>query len=152
MSRITKVFVVFTKLSSMKLASKGRIIPPPVLGQYPEMVSKEIQQWKDIIAATHWEIHDRNAPNGADFYVGELELGHIHLDGELHVPSTREFSQALLNAGLAQKFPYAANWIAFKIHDQPSANHAIWLFELHYKNLTGADTEQLLQSIADYPG
>lgn len=134
----------------MKLKEKGKIIPPPELSKYCEIVSKEIQQWPEIISATHWEIEDNNKPNGADFYLGELELGHIHLDGWLHLPSTKEFSNALITKGLAKKFPYGVNWIQFKIFDQESANHAIWLFKLHYKKLSGADKIKLFQSISDY--
>ncbi len=134
----------------MKLEEKGRIVPPPVLSKYLEIVSKEIQQWPGIISATHWEIHNRNKPNGADFYVGELELGHIHLDGSLHVPSTNEFYHALIKAGLAQKFPYAEDWIQFHISDIKTAEHATWLFKLHYDYLNGADSADLLQLIAAY--
>jgi len=134
----------------MKLEEKGNIIPPPVLSKYPEIVSKEIQQWAGIISATHWEIRNRNQPNGADFYLGELELGHIHLDGSLHVPSTQQFSQALIKAGLAQKFPYAENWVQFNISDKKSAAHATWLFKLHYDYLNGADAVKLIQAISDY--
>lgn len=134
----------------MKLKEKGKIIPPPELSKYCEIVSKEIQQLPEIISATHWEILDRNKPNGADFYFGELELGHIHLDGLLHIPFTQEFSLALIAKGLAKKFPYAVNWIQFKIVDQESANHATWLFKLHYNNLNDTDKIKLFQSISDY--
>jgi hypothetical protein len=134
----------------MTLEEKGKIIPPPVLSKYSEIVSKEIQQWEGIISATHWEIWNRNQPNGADFYVGELELGHIHLDGSLHIPSTKEFAQALIKAGLAQKFPYGENWIQFKISDQESVKQAIWLFKLHYDQLLGADKLILIKAITGY--
>lgn len=134
----------------MKLAEKGKIIPPPVLSKYSEMVSKEIQQWPAIISATHWEIWNRNKPNGADFYVGELELGHIHLDGSVHIPSTKRFSEALLKSGLAQKFPYAENWVQFNISDEESATHATWLFKLHYDHCNGAEEVILMQAISDY--
>ena len=134
----------------MKLEEKGKIIPPPVLNKYSEIVSKEIQQWEGIISATHWEIRDRNKPNGADFYVGKEELGHIHLDGSLHIPSTSKFSQALIKAGLAQKFPYAENWVQFNISDDKSAAQAIWLFKLHYDYLGGVDAASLMQAILHY--
>ncbi len=134
----------------MKLAEKGKIIPPPVLSKYSESVSQEIQKWEGIISATHWEIWDRNQPNGADFYVGELELGHIHLDGSLHIASTKELSQTLIKSGLAQKFPYGENWIQFKVSDQESVRHAIWIFKLHYDNLRGADIATLVKAMSDY--
>lgn len=134
----------------MKLSEKGRIIPPPVLSKYSEIVSQEIQKWEEIISATHWEIWDRNQPNGADFYVGELELGHIHLDGSVHIASIKELSQALIKAGLAKKFPYGENWIQYKISGQESVHHATWLFKLHYDNLRDADTAKLFNAISDY--
>ena len=134
----------------MKLEEKGKIIPPPVLSKYPETVSKEIQQWAGIIAATHWEIWDRNQPNGSDFYVGEIELGHIHLDGSIHIPSTKQISQALIKEVLAQKFPYAADWIQFTIVDKKTAAHGLWLFKLHYDFLRGADDGDIIKKIAEY--
>lgn len=134
----------------MKLAEKGNIIPPPVLSKYPEIVSQEIQQWPGIISATHWEIWNRNKPNGADFYVGEMELGHIHLDGSIHIPSTKEFARALIKGGLAQKFPYGENWVQFNISDDKTASHATWLFKLHYDYLNGAESVNLSQKISGY--
>ena len=133
----------------MKLEAKGKIIPPPVLSNYSEIVSQEIQKWDNIISATHWEIWDNNKPNGADFYLKELELGHIHLDDMLHIASTKEFATALIKSKLAQKFPYSENWIQFKITNEISAAHAIWLFKLHYDNLCGFKTKILLQTISE---
>ena len=37
----------------MKLEEKGPIQPLPSLSRFPQQVSKEIQSWEDIIAATH---------------------------------------------------------------------------------------------------
>ena len=134
----------------MTLEEKGNIIPPPVLSKYPEMASIEIQQWENIISATHWEIHNNNKPNGADFYMKEHELGHIHLDGMLHVPSTKEISKALIQAKLAEKFIYAQNWVQFRIHNEATANHALWIFRLHYDRLCGVEDAQLMQRISDF--
>ncbi|GAC1382130.1 MAG: hypothetical protein NVSMB45_07880 [Ginsengibacter sp.] len=86
----------------MKLEDKGPIKPPPVLSNFPEQVSKEIQSWKEIIAATHWNLYDRKQTDGADFYVGEEELGHIHLDGEVHLATGKELASALLKRKLAK--------------------------------------------------
>ena len=134
----------------MRLEDKGKIVPPPVLSQYPEVVSKEIQEWDAIISATHWEIHNNNEPNGSDFYVGAAELGHIHLDGMLHLPSTKAFSKLLIEAKIAQKFIYGQNWIQFKIHNQASAAQAIWIFRLHYDRLCGIDDAEIAARILDF--
>jgi len=134
----------------MKLEEKGNVTPPPVLSRYLEIVSQEIQHWQGIISATHWEIYNNNKANGADFYFGEQELGHIHLDGSIHLPSTKEYSQTLIKSGLAQKFPYGQNWVQFQISDQKSADHAIWIFKLHYDHLSGADSSTIMNTIAEY--
>ncbi len=137
-------------MSRMKLEDKGKILPPPVLSKYSEVVSKEVQNCPDIIAATHWEIWDRNQPNGADFYVGEIELGHIHLDGSIHIPSTKKISQSSVKAGLAQKFPYAVDWVQYSIEDKKSVAQATWLFKLHYDHIKGTTEEDSIQQILQY--
>ena len=72
----------------MRLESKGEIRSPPKLKGPAEAVSLQIQSWRGVISATHWYLYDRTQVDGADFYVGEKELGHIHLDGELHLGLT----------------------------------------------------------------
>src|SRR5258707_1086401 len=72
----------------MRLETKGEIRPPPKLKGLAQSVSLEIKSWPGVIAATHWFLYDRTQVDGADFYVGEKELGHIHLDGELHLGVT----------------------------------------------------------------
>ncbi len=66
----------------MTLEEKGKFAPPPKMTPYPQMVSSAIQQWENVIAATHWDLYDRTKVDGSDFYVGKNELGHIHLDGQ----------------------------------------------------------------------
>ena len=90
---------------SMKLADKGPMAPPPILSAYPQVVSAAIQQWKDIIAVAHWDLNDETKIDGADFYVGKDELGHIHLDGSVHLATVKELRVPLVNHKLAEKFP-----------------------------------------------
>jgi hypothetical protein len=90
----------------MRLESKGEIRPPPKLKGPAQSVSLEIQSWPGIIAATHWFLYDRTQVDGADFYVGEKELGHIHLDGELHLFVTVGLRRRLIEAGLAEALPW----------------------------------------------
>lgn len=51
---------------------------------------------------------------------------------------------------MAHKFQYLNNWIQFKISDQKTADHAIWLFKLHYENNINIETEMFLKLISDY--
>ncbi len=132
---------------SMKLIDKGPIQPPPVLRGPAQAVSVEIQSWPGIISATHWTIGDSTRVNGADFYVGEEELGHIHLDGEIHLLLTSPLRKALISAGLAEPFPYGKNWIQMSITDSKSAQIALWLFELGYDRLNGVSEADLLSRL-----
>ncbi|MEP6713509.1 MAG: hypothetical protein ABJA37_13880 [Ferruginibacter sp.] len=61
-------------------------------------------------------------------------------------------AQALIKAGLAQKFPYGANWVQYNITDQQNAAHAVWIFKLDYDVLEGADDTKLLKAIAGCKG
>ncbi|HMI96688.1 MAG TPA: luciferase family protein, partial [Micropepsaceae bacterium] len=88
----------------MRLETKGEIRPPPKLKGPAQSVSLEIQSWPGVIAATHWFLYDRVQVDCADFYVGEKELGHIHLDGELHLAVTAGLRRQLIEAGRAAAF------------------------------------------------
>src|SRR5262249_16181943 len=112
-------------------------------------VSKEIQSWPGIIAATHWYIEDRTQVDGADFYVGEKELGHIHLDGELHLVVTVGLRRRLIEAGLAEALPWAEDCIQARISSSSDARKAVWLFKLAYDRLTGTPIPDLRRRISD---
>jgi hypothetical protein len=112
----------------MRLESKGEIRPPPRLKGPAQSVSSEIQSWPGIIAATHWFLYDRTQVDGADFYVGEKELGHIHLDGELHLCVTVGLRRRLTEAGLAEALPWAEDCVQAPISNRRDARNALWLF------------------------
>src|SRR2546421_9217068 len=95
----------------MRLETKGEIRPPPKLKGPAQSVSSEIQSWPGVIAATHWFLYDRTQVDGADFYVGEKELGHIHLDGELHLCVTVGLRRRLIESGLAEALPWAEDCV-----------------------------------------
>ncbi|WP_300979150.1 luciferase family protein [Flavobacterium sp.] len=137
----------------MTLEEKGLIIPPPVLATYPQMVSHAIQQWPNVMAATHWDLYNNTKVDGADFYVGKNEIGHIHLDGTVHLATTNELRIPLLKNNLAQKFPYSGEyegWVLFKITTKSDAEQAIWLFQLNYERLMGLSIETLLSKINNH--
>ena len=134
----------------MLLEEKGKILPPPILNTPSQIVSETIQSWENIISATHWDLYDNNRVDGADFYVKEKELGHIHLDGEIHLATDSALSTPLLKKNLAQKFPYAKNWVQYNIKSEKDVKQAVWLFQLNYKRICGVSMEQLVKEIDDY--
>ena len=131
----------------MKLEDKGPIKPPPALTKFPQQVSTEIQSWKGIIAATHWEIYDKTKPDGADFYVGSDELGHIHLDGEVHLATGSALAAALIKNKLGHKFQYGSDWVTWPVNSAEDAAHAIWLFKLNYRRINSEPVDKLLLEI-----
>ena len=133
----------------MRLESKGEIRPPPKLKGPAQSVSLEIQSWPGIIAASHWFLYDRTQVDGADFYVGENELGHIHLGGELHLGLTVGLRRQLIEAGLAEALPWAEDWIQAPISNPKEARTAQWLFRLGYDRLMGTPIPELHQRIRE---
>lgn len=134
----------------MTLEGKGLIIPPPIMQPYPQMVSNAIQKWQNVISATHWDLYDSAKVDGADFYVGTSELGHIHLDGSVHLATTNELRIPLHKNNLAKKFPYGGKyegWVLFNIANEGDVNQAIWLFQLNYERLMGVSIEILISKI-----
>ena len=83
----------------MKLAEKGHFAPPPPLPKHAQTVSEHLATWPKVHARTHWLLGDETEIDGADFYLGEEELGHLHLDGEAHVAVPKKIRDALIAAG-----------------------------------------------------
>ena len=131
----------------MTLEEKGPIMPPPRLREFPQQVSEEIQGWKDITAATHWNLYNRSEPDGADFYVGREELGHIHLNGEVHLATGKELAAALIKNKVGKKFRYGNEWVTTSIDSTKDVTHALWLFGLNYKRIKGTSMEKLISEI-----
>jgi hypothetical protein len=78
--------------------------------------------------------------NGTDFYVGEDELGHIHLDGEAHVPVGRALADVLIRAKLARRFPWSRDFV---VVDTDDAAHVIWVFGVRRAQIHGAAESEL---------
>lgn len=133
----------------MRLESKGEIRPPPKLKGPAQSVSLEIQTWPRIIAATHWFLYDRTQVDGADFYVGAKELGHIHLDGELHLCVTVGLRRRLIEAGRAEALPWAEDCVQAPISSRRDARNGLWLFRLAYDRLTGTPIPELRRRIGE---
>lgn len=137
----------------MKLTEKGPVKPAPVLAGPGQKTAEAIMSWPAIISATHWDLFNRSRVDGADFYVGESELGHIHLNGEVHLAATAGLGVALLQRGLVSPLPYGkayGDWVSFMIRTDSHAGHATWLFQLNYDRLRGVSIAALTERIAAY--
>jgi len=132
----------------MKLAEKGRFAPPPALPPHAQAVSDVIAAWPSVHARTHWLLGDEQEVDGADFYVGQEEIGHIHLDGEAHIAVSRRLRDALIEAGLAKPFRWSAKFVMFRIQTAKDRARAEALFQLAYQCVQGATDAQLLKTLA----
>lgn len=128
----------------MKLSDKGRYAPPPSLPKHAQVVSEALASWPEVHARTHWLLGDENVVDGADFYVGDEEIGHLHLDGEAHVAVSAPLRRALVEAGLAEPFEWNRSFVVTRVRRERDIEHAKALFRLAYDRRRGAKEEELL--------
>lgn len=134
----------------MKLFAKGRRVPPPVLAPTLQRLSEEVQSWPDIIASTHWHLSRNGQVDGADFYRGNDELGHVHLNGELHLAASPGLARALVAAKLARPAPWEGceEWVLYSIRSEREARLAGRFMRLAYDYLGGTPECELVGALA----
>lgn len=124
-------------LSTLPRDAKGPLAPPPKLDEPLKAVADAVAPWPEVEATTHWHLYDRDRVDGIDFYVGTDELGHIHLDGSIHLATTPELGAKLVNEGLGRPFPWAQGWITASVGGLGS-DVAVALFRRNYDRLRPA--------------
>lgn len=132
----------------MKLSDKGRFSAPPKLPQPAQHVSETLASWDNVHARTHWHLGDEKKVDGADFYVGEDEIGHIHLDGEAHVALGKTLAAALVAARRAKPSPWNDKFVDLPIRTKRDAQRALELFQLAYERRRGQSVRKLVAQIA----
>ena len=133
----------------MRLAEKGHYAPPPVLAPpHAEELSRKLASWPNVHVRTHWRLGDETVVDGADFYVGEEELGHLHLDGEAHVAVGRVLREVLVMRHAACAFEWSEEFVKWSVTSDDDRAHAEWLFSLRYAVLTGASEKELSADMA----
>jgi hypothetical protein len=129
----------------IKLAEKGSFAPPPVLPRHAEAVSRAIAAWPEVHARTHWLLGDERVVDGADFYVGNMELGHIHLEGEAHIALPKALRDAVIASSRARPFRWSRSFVVFTIDGAEDVAEGEALFRLAYDRLRGAEADALLE-------
>ncbi len=125
-------------LGTMARADKGPMAPPPLLAEPMRSVADAVAGWPGVIATTHWHLHRRSQVDGIDFYVGEQELGHIHLDGSIHLATSPALGKVLVTEGRARPFRWADGWVEAEIGGI-GGDAAIALFLRNYERLSSTD-------------
>lgn len=131
----------------MKLAEKGRFAPPPALPKHAQSVAEALADWPDVHARTHWLLGDETEVDGADFYLGDEELGHLHLDGEAHIAVGVKLRNALIAGALAKPFHWSTAFVVLRVASTRDVAHAKWLFQLAYDRRAGMSKDVLLERV-----
>lgn len=132
-------------VDAMNLAQKGHFAPPPTLAPpHAQALSQSLAAWPGVHARTHWFLGDESTVDGADFYVGDDELGHLHLDGEAHVAVGEPLRNALVKARLARPFTWSRAFVTWPVSTAAERTHAEWLFSLRFAMLNGTPLDSVL--------
>lgn len=134
----------------MKLSDKGRFAPPPSLPKHAELVSRTLASWPGMHARTHWLLGDETEVDGADFYVGDDEIGHLHLEGEAHVATGLALRKALVAGELAAPFQWSTKFVVQQVRRASQVEHALWLFRLAYDRVNGTSDRELVARVSAY--
>jgi hypothetical protein len=121
-------------LSTLPREAKGRIAPPPVLTGKLKAVADAVAAWPEVEATTHWRFDKPNCVDGVDFYVGSDELGHIHLNGSIHLATSPRLCSELVAEGLGRPFEWGRGWMAANI-DRLRVGGSVALFRRNYDRL-----------------
>ncbi len=121
-------------LSTLPREAKGPLAPPPVLGGPVQVVADAVAAWPGVEATTHWRLGDQTRVDGIDFYVGPHELGHIHLDGAIHLATNSQLGAEMVAEGLGKPFPWARGWTMASI-SRLGSDAAVALFRRNYDRL-----------------
>ena len=101
--------------STLPRSAKGPLKGAPGLQGDLQAVVDHVAAWPGVEATTHWHLMDRSRVDGVDFYVGEDELGHLHLDGSIHLATSPALGAELVAEGLGVPFPYARGWTQSRV-------------------------------------
>ena len=122
-----------TKLM-MPRSKKGPVRPAPVLDEPFGSVADAVASWPGVTATVHWNQFQRGQVDGTDFYLGDEELGHLHLDGSIHLATSPDLGKTLVSEGLARPFRYQRGWVEEEVR-RIGPDAAIALFRRNYDHM-----------------
>ena len=122
-------------------ADKGPVQPPPPLDGRLGTIAEAVGGWPGVIATVHWDLFRPSRVDGIDFYVAEDELGHIHLDGSIHLATSPALGAALIAEKLARPFRYQSGWVCETVR-RVGPEAAVALFRRNYERLLDASRAQ----------
>ena len=117
--------------------AKGPVTAAPLMRGDLQAVVDGVSTWPGVEATTHWHFADQTRIDGVDFYVGDDELGHLHLDGSIHLATSPALGADLIVERLGAPFPYAHGWTQSRV-SRLGVDGAIAFFRRNYDRLRPA--------------
>ena len=121
-------------LGTLPRLQKGPVGPAPKLKKPLQTVIDVVASWTGVTKTVHWHFADQSRVDGIDFYVSDEELGHVHLDGEIHLATTQTLADELVAQGSARHFRYQTGWVEADIQCIGNAA-AVELFRRNYERV-----------------
>ena len=115
-------------------AKKGPVQPPPAIDGPLQAIVDVVAGWPGINTTVHWHLFDKSRVDGVDFYLADEELGHLHLDGSIHLATSPDLGAALISEGAARPFRYQQGWVEEQVR-RIGPDAAVALFRRNYENL-----------------
>ncbi len=121
-------------LGTVLRSQKGTVAPAPTLQEPLQTVIDAVAGWAGVTKTVHWHFSDQSRVDGVDFYVAEVELGHVHLEGEIHLATSQNLANMLIAEGAAKPFRYQRGWVQEDIR-RIGTQAAVALFRRNYERL-----------------
>ncbi len=118
----------------MRRSAKGPVVAPALLDHELQSIVDAVATWQGINTTVHWHLVDRSRVDGVDFYFGEEELGHLHLDGSIHLATSSLLAKTLISEGAARPFRYLQGWVEENAR-RIGTEAAVALFRRNYVRL-----------------
>jgi hypothetical protein len=99
-----------------------------------EKIKKELLSWKGVT------LHEHNFVT-IMFYVGGIEMGHLHGDSIADLKFPAKVSKKLVKEGYVSPHHIIpkSGWVSHEIRDNTDVEKAIELFRLQYDHLTKSE-------------
>lgn len=136
----------------MKLRNPGSVQPAPHLEGPAGELAGMVAGWPGVASFTHWRLGSPGVVDGAEFHVGDPELGHIHLDGSAHIPLTGRIAALLEHKGLGRTPYWSDAWITCPVRSSVEVARASWMFQLSYARIRGASDAEVVDRIRSGAG
>jgi hypothetical protein len=120
------------------LGQKGPISAPPILTHPYQTAAETIASWAGVTAVTHWHLENKGQVDGVDYYVHDREMGHIHLNGDVHLATDSILRDEFVGSGNAEPFPFGGSyavWTLYQMRAASDVDHAVMLFRRNYERL-----------------